>query len=387
MEVDHLLFKRATVFRPLLFGLFVLTIGLAARGTYAQDIIFNTGFNYIGWESNQHEKGSEAYIPISVEGEYRDVRFRVLTGYLYGYHDDRGIDSHRVKDLLDTKVNFSYSFEDVGGFTILTGLDFNVPTGRRELHEKDADILADPDLSPITSWGEGFNVNPTMVILKSWDEILVGFGVGYLRRGSYDYSDDFEDYDPGDIWLVTGEIRYYPDQHWTIRAFSSYNWYGEDTLDGYDYYQPGDMLEAGLGVSFGKAPWHFKMDFSSFFRQKEETRAASGDLTEEDKNSYGNEFQLNTSAKYDLSDTYALLGLVNLLHIDPNDYLRGASLYRGTRQKVEAGLGLQWRFSEKYQVKALGTYFTLHDHETPDHPNNYRTYRGMTFQLGLITRF
>ncbi|MBW2094221.1 MAG: hypothetical protein JRI80_04965 [Deltaproteobacteria bacterium] len=387
MKVCHLFSKRVTVSRPFLFILFAVAIGLGAHSAYAQNMALNTGFNYIWWESNQHEKGTEVSVPLSIEGDYRDVQFRVLTGYLYGYHDARGIDSHRVKDLLDTKLNFSYAFEDVGGFTVLAGLDFNVPTGRSELHEKDTGVLVDPDLVPITSWGEGFNVNPTVVILKSWDEILVGLGGGYLRRGSYDYSNDFEDYDPGDIWRMTGEIRYYPDQYWGIRAFSSYNWYGKDTLHGDDYYQPGDMLEAGLGISFERAPWQFKIDFSSFFRQKEETQAASGDLTEEDKNSYGNEFQVKTSATYDLSDTYALLGVVNFLHIEPNDYQREDSLYRGTRRKIEAGVGLQWKYSEKYQVKALGTYFTLHDHETPDHPDSSRTYRGVTFQAGLITRF
>lgn len=387
MKMGHLFFKRAIVFRPFLIVLFTMAIGLGAQRTYARDMTFNTGFNYIWWESNQHEKGVEAYVPISVEGAFRDMQFRALTGYLYGYHDARGVGSHQVKDLLDTKLNFSYSFEDVAGFTILTGLDFNLPTGRRDLHEKDIGVLTDPDLVPITTWGEGFNVNPTVVVVRSWDKILVGFGGGYLCRGSYDYSNDFRDYDPGDIWLVTGEIRYYPDQYWGIRAFSSYNWYGKDTLHGVDYYQPGDMLETGLGVSFEKAPWQFKMDFSSFFRQKDETRAATGDLTEEDKNSYGNEFQLNTSARYDLSDTYALLGVVNLLHIEPNDYRRGAPLYRGARRKIEVGLGLQWKFNEKYRVKFMGTYFTLHDHETPEHPDGYRTYQGMTFQIGLTTHF
>lgn len=371
----------------LIFVLFLSPWSLRITEAYAGDVSFKTGFDYTWWESTKREKGQQALIPLSLKGTWGNFDLKLLTGYLYCYHDIQGEESHDADDLLDTKVNLSYLREDVLNFDILFGLDFNVPTGRTNLSDEDLTLIMDPDLVPITSWGEGLNINPTVIVTRSWDKVIIGAGGGFLWRDSYDFSKDYQDYDPGDIWRATGEIRYFPNDNWMMRFFTSYTWYGEDEVDGDDFYQAGNMFEVGLGLRFDKAPWRATINFASYFRDKDELQSATGDVTDEDHNSYGDEYVLENVLAYRISKQHEVLGILNLLQIEPNDYNEGDEFYRGRRQKIETGLGWKYRFCENYSIKLLGTFFLLHDHEMPDHQDDNRTYRGVSAQVSLTTHF
>ncbi len=353
----------------------------------AKNVSFSTGFNYYYWESTKREKGQQFYMPVSIEATVKDFTFRVLAGYMYNYYDPQGSASHDADDILDTKVNLSYYLEDVIGIDVLFGLDFNVPTGRTSLSDDDVDALMDPDLVPITSWGEGFDINPTVTLVKSWEKIDVGVSGGFLWRDSYDYSKEFEDYDPGDIWRVTGEFRYYPTDSWMLRFYTSYTWYGEDEVDGDDFYEPGDLLEFGAGLTYEKSPWRFNLGLSSYFREKDRIETPAGNVRKEDHNSYGDEFSVRSSLKYTISDKQSIYGMVNLLRVEPNGYDHEDRFYKGRRQKAEAGLGWQWEFVKDYKLQLVSSFYILHDEETAEHPTSNRTYRGASVRLGLTTRF
>ena len=354
---------------------------------HAGNVVCSTGFNYYYWQSTKREKGQQFYIPVSVEATVKDFTFRVLAGYMYNYYDAQGSDSHDTADVLDTKVNLSYYLENVLGIDVLFGLDFNIPTGRTNLSDDDVDALMDPDLVPITSWGEGFDIDPTLTLIKSWKKIAIGVSGGFLWRDSYDYSREFQDYDPGDIWRVTGEFRYYPKDSWMLRLYSSYTWYGEDEVDGDDFYEPGDLLEVGAGMAYEKAPWKFNLLLSSYFREKDRVETSAGNVRKEDHNSYGDEFSLRSSLKYAVSSKQSVYGLLNLMRVEPNGYSHGDRFYQVRREKAEAGLGWQWEFASDYRLQFTGTFYILHDEETAEHPTSNRTYRGASVRVGLITRF
>ncbi len=367
--------------------MFTLVWGGGIENLYASDVNCSAGFNYYYWESTKREKGQQFYTPISIEATVRDFTFRVLAGYMYNYYDAQGADSHETDDALDTKVNLSYYAENILGINVLLGLDFNVPTGRTNLNDNDIDALMDPDLVPITSWGEGFDINPSVTLVKSWDKVVLGVGGGYLWRDSYDYSKDFEDYDPGDILRVTGEFRYYPSDRWLLRFYTSYTWYEEDEVDGEDFYEPGDLLEFGAGVVYEESPWRFNMDISSYFRKKDRVETSAGDIRKEDHNSYGDEFVLRSGLKYAISDKQSVFGLLNLMRIEPNGYSHQDRFYKGRRQKAELGLGWQWKFANDYRLQLVSSLYILHDEETALHPTSNRTYRGASIRVGLTTHF
>ena len=369
-----------------LLTIFVLA-GMLPVALYAKDITCSAGFNYYYWESTKREKGQQFYTPISIEATLKDFTFRVLAGYMYNYYDAQGRDSHDTDDILDTKVNLSYYAEDIVGIDVLLGLDFNIPTGRTNLSDEDIDALMDPDLVPITTWGEGFDVNPTITFVKSWEKIVVGVSGGFLWRDEYDYSKEFEDYDPGDIWRVTAEFRYYPTDSWLLRLYSAYTWYEEDEVDGDDFYEPGDLLEFGAGIVYERAPWRFSMAFSSYFRDKDRMETAAGNIRNEDHNSYGDEFLLRNSLRYSISEKQSVFGLLNFMRIEPNGYSHEDKFYRGRRQKAEAGLGWQWKFARDYRFQLISSLYLLHDEETADHPDSNRTYRGGSIRIGLTTHF
>ncbi len=147
----------------------VLTISISRPGiTWSQDVIAKTGLSYHWWDSTNHEKGQQFYVPLDVAVKFENYALRILTGYMYSYYDGRGVNSVDLARPLDTKINLSAKGKTIGGIKWLAGLDMNWPTGKTDLSDKDLSLLMDPDLVPVNPLGEGFNLNPIVILAHSW---------------------------------------------------------------------------------------------------------------------------------------------------------------------------------------------------------------------------
>jgi hypothetical protein len=242
----------------------------------------------------------------------------------------------------------------------------------------------------INSFGEGFNVNPMLIIAKQLGNWVLGIGTGYIWRGEYDYSKDIgmKDYDPGDIFNINGDIRYYFTQNTSARLFAGYFWYDEDKVDDRKFYQEGEMYQFGLGVNHNQQKWDTGLTLRGIFRNKGKIRTETGGLSEEDKKGHGDEYTGDLYVRYLLNDRTTLKTALQGLLITDNDYSSNAYRYIGERRKLSLGLGVSRIFSQNIEGSLDLKGFIMHD-DKANFPNfrSSRDYKGFSIIALLTSRF
>jgi len=378
----------------ILMGMFLVICPFISP-TSAQEARFSarTGISFHWWDDNADVKGEQLYVPIDLKASVKQFSFRVLTGYAYSYLDNPGEKSHHLSDLLDTKVNTSFVFELPWQVQTMLGLDLNLPTGRTNLHTKDLELVAslDPDLVPITSIGEGLNINPLIVLLRSFGDTDIVLGASYIFRGQYDYGSSYalQDYDPGDIQRYVVRLQFNQLDPLSLYLATEYTRYGTDELRDQDLYRPAPMWRLAAGLQYVQSTWKVRTDLNYFIRGKDRFREpGTFDLQNEEHNGYGDELNLTGSFHYKLLGDSTLLALgMGFLWIDDNDYPSSDSLFRGERTKLSASIGIDQHIGQVFILSGRLSGFTMHEEQTPAHPLEERSYRGYGISLFLTTRF
>ena len=110
---------------------------------------------------------------------YNDFGFKIVAGGAYTLFSPGDSASSSLGAMLDTKMNLSYEFSKKWPVDILFALDMNLPTGTTNLSRKEERLIMDPDLISVTTFGEGFNVNPSVIFSRQWgDQWVTGVGFG-----------------------------------------------------------------------------------------------------------------------------------------------------------------------------------------------------------------
>jgi len=352
----------------------------------AADISIQSGLNYNYWDSDANDRGSQTYVPITIDGGYRNMSVKVLTAFAHTDGDAPDGQDQSLSSVIDTKVNLSYAVLERLPVDILFGVDVNVPTGKTKLDFTELQLLRNPDLVTITRYGEGFNVNPTVTVAKQQERWAIGFGVGYLWRGEYDFSEDILNYDPGDIFNLTVEAVYAFTDRWQGRLFGEFALYGTDELDVQDYYREGDYLMAGVGADYIEKQWEASFSVKGIFRGKSEFQEEDLALTTEDRNSYGDEYHVDLSWLYRLNSQTAISSNLRYLYLSENDYDSTASLYFGSKQKISLGVALQRQFSADLTGRVGLDGYQLDEDRNWYHTDD-RVYRGFLVDFSITKAF
>ncbi len=369
------------------FAAFIFSSGIGS----AAEIQVQTGFNYDWWDDTKDNKATQFYVPIRINGRHQDFSLSVLTGYADTHLDRPGSESSSLSHLLDTKINTSYEIIGKLPVDILIGLDLNLPTGETNLGQRDLALIMDPDLISINNFGEGFNVNPTLTFAKEWGKWVAGAGFGYIWRGKYDFSSEINitDYDPGDIFNVNGEIRYYFSSNMYSRLFGSYAWYGKDDVRGRDFYQEGPFSLFGLGLYYNQMKkWDAGLTLRGIFRDKSKFQEAPGILATEANNSHGDEWIGDISVRYFIDEKTALKSFLQGRYFTKNDYSSESSRFIGRREKFSLGLGATRILSPNIEAELDLKGFVKHDAEArfPEFRSE-RSFRGFSVAVTLTRRF
>jgi hypothetical protein len=354
----------------------------------AADFEAQTGLNYQAWSSDSDESGDQFYLPVYLRGTMRQLSWQILAGYAYssGDLDDNG--DRSISGLLDTQLNLAYDLPQIAGFDWLVGVDFNLPTGKTDEDPQDLEIMRDPDLSPIVSPGQGFNINPFVNLARRWDSWTFGIGAGYAFQGEYDYSTANRDYDPGDILNVAAETVYDWGSGWQTRLFGQYATFGTDTEGGQDLLERGDILLVGAGAQFQRQVYALGLTVQAILRDKSEYRKASAvGIGTESRNSYGDEWLAEISGQYHLSAKTIGSAALSGLFVEENEFEKSSVFYAGERTKAALTVGFLHELSDKMNLQTQVQGFIMDDDPNWLHPNEDRTYRGWAVSLDLTRRF
>jgi len=407
--------------KRILFAVTLILFFLPAGIGLALEFETQTGFHIDWWKDDINRRGQQFYIPIYIEGRYKDFSLRVLTAETYTKLDPRGSPNRSLTHLLDTKVNLSYEILEKLPVDVLIGLDFNLPTGKSNLKLRDRGLLMDPDIVSITKFGEGFNVNPNLSIAKEWGKLTAGVGLGYVWRGGYDLTTQFlevndefnmrvlryysKDYDPGEIFNLNGEVRYELLSHLQGRLFGQYVWYGKDQLKKKDFYQEGHLFLLGLGFRYNQKKWDMGLTLRSLFRGKSKIKQDLGDvwafpesewpirglhlpIHTEARSSHGNEWVADLSVGYFLDEKTTIKTFFQGLYITKNSYPSNTARFVGRREKGLLGLGISRVLLPYLEGELFVKGFLMHDEERflPEFLSE-RNYRGYSAGFFLTGRF
>lgn len=217
--------------------------------------------NLRGWSGPDGQSGHQLFLPLSaaiaIPSKDLEIDLTLKSGFAAAYYEGYGVDGS-VRTWTDTVVGLNFGVPgalDTPQLRLFLLVDVNLPTGKATLRGDEKLALMDPDLADLVRYGEGLNVNlgagASYVLAPGWVATLAA---GYNLRGSYVPDGDTGlEYDPGDQWTLLGTLDYTQD---ALAATLSVKYTGETmgTLDGFDYFDPGDNLEASLRLGYAIDP-------------------------------------------------------------------------------------------------------------------------------------
>lgn len=357
----------------------IIGLTLYAALSFAAEMQVQTGVQYNYWEDNKDNKASQSYVPIKIGVSYNNFRAGILAGFANTHVEKADGTGESLYDTLDTILNFSYEVLGKLPVDLLFGLDFNLPTGKTDFNQNELILIMDPDLAIITNFGEGYNINPTVSMVKEWGDIVAGGGIGYVWRGKYDFSESIRDYDPGDIANASAEIRYYFLPEWDARLMGYYAHYGKDKVGGEDFAQEGSHYLVGAGLNYDQIEWVTGITARAIFRDKTKLQETTGGLFTEENNSQGNEWIGDLYVIYNVNDRTTLKSTLQGLFIEKNNYPENSSRFIGRREKVSLEAGVARTFIRDLKGEFAVKGFVMHDEET-----NFPEVRDSTNYRGLV---
>lgn len=370
---------------------FAIIISIVSFFTWTTDCFastsyFQTGFHFDWWQNDEDNSGMQFYIPIEAGTEFKDLAFDVSGACVYTQVDPSGERKESLHKFTDTKLNVSYEILNQTTFDMLFGLGFNLPTGYTDLKQEDLALIISPDLISITPFGEGLNVNPTVVISKEWEYLVAGIGFGYTWRGEYDYSFDLQDYDPGDIYSIITEFEYYFSTNWSGKIFGEYLYYEKDKVNGDDFYQEGDVLLTGLGAIYSRYTWNLEVIIQGIFRGKSKFQDGIR-LPAEERKSHGDEWILGLDHRYFLNDDTTVNTGFQFLWLNENQYPSTSPYYIGTRKKISLFLGMEKSLRNNVDASLGARGFYMDDEMNWYHPLEDQIFSGYSLGGNLIIQF
>ncbi len=377
--------KRAIVVSFLLY----LAASAVASRCLAENIFFDTGLSFNWWESNAEERAKQVWIPVSAGAGYKDFYFKIIGGYAYTDFKEPGENKRSLSHILDTKLNLTYSVVDKLPVDLMVGLDFNLPTGKTDLSNRDIVLIMQPELVPIQSFGEGFNVNPTLSFSRQWGEekkLVTGLGLGYAVRGEYDFSTDTQDFDPGDMFSLVPQVSYYFTNEWRGRLFGNYTHYTWDTVEDDHFLQQGQLFLIGVGVDYNKERWGAGLSLTSIMREDSEI-GETNQLIQRGELSQGDEWVLDLTLRYALNDLTTLTSRLRLLLIDENDEEADSPIFMGDREYASLQLGVIRKLTSHLQGEIDLKGFTMDDQQNLFHSDGDRSYHGGAVGIKLTGFF
>ena len=365
----------------------IMLLMLFCSPALALDKQFDTGVSATWFKDDNSNKGIQLSIPLRAGFAYEGFKAQLLNAMVYtSLNPDQG-SSISLSRVLDTKINLSYEILGRPPVDYLMGCGFNLPTGYTDIKaDKLALISLPPDLLPISTFGEGLNINPYLGMSKEWTRLAGGFGMGYQWRGEYDYSEIIQKLNPGDVLTFTAQATYSLSDEFQGRLFSEYARYGKDKVDGSEYYQEGALKLIGLGATYTLPSWQLDADLNGIFRDKGKYFTAASTPMNDEKN-YGDEWQAGLKYKYFLNSTTSVKSHMGFLTIAKNGFKKDSDYYAGGRQKISLGGGMEKDFTKGIKGNFDLNLFTLKDKQNWNHPGEDLSYKGFTLSAGLNKAF
>ena len=250
------------------------TAAQTASATNAEEktwsVSFDTEARLFSWQGTRgypstpftsRGSGSEWYMPLSLSaaGNPSDVlklEFLLRGGYVGARQSTPG-QSGNASTMTDTSFTTTVTYTGWEIAQPFASLAFNLPTGTAALMGQSRFARMDPDLVDIPTFGEGFNVGPTLgANIPLSENLMLTLGAGYTSRGAFNREgptlpapQGTQRAKPGDVATASAALGY-QDGPWTARLSSSYAIEQTTLLDGVAQYRAGPVFNLSLAAGY-----------------------------------------------------------------------------------------------------------------------------------------
>jgi hypothetical protein len=194
------------------------------NATFASEVRYYTWSSSRGYPTlagTNPGHGTEIYTPLALQVVGRptdDVKldFVARGGWVSARQSTAGL-SGDVSTATDTQLNGTVTYYGISGIQPFVSLSSNLPTGQSALFGTAANARMDPDLVEISSFGEGYNVGPTVGFnLPLTQTVILSAAGGYTWRGNYNRENSLSaqtpliqtptQVEPSRIYTATGSL-------------------------------------------------------------------------------------------------------------------------------------------------------------------------------------
>jgi hypothetical protein len=261
--------------------------------------------------------------------------------------------------LTDTVFSGTATYLGLAGFQPFVSLNLNLPTGTSNPGSSDAKAKGDIDLIPRPTFGEGFNIGPSVGFNLPIDENLVAsVSAGYTARGRYDREPDTVAplvkvrVDPGDVATLSATLGW-KGERLSLKGSAAYSVETTTRHNGVPFYRAGDriILQAGAGYAFSEA-WSTRAQVSySHYNQNKVQVAGLPPLVLEAFNSNNDIFRINADLTY-RSGSWTLGPVASYTHRARNGYDPTAFEYVTSRNTASIGLAGGYAATQSIRLSA-----------------------------------
>ena len=333
-----------------------VTMAHAQSSPQSWSLTTSTDLRFFSWQTTRtvpttgavtRESGLQVFSPLGVQltgtpSPDLKIDASVRTGFISSSITQSGI-AQNYSGLTDTTVSGTVSYLGFAGLQPFFSLALNVPTGH-SLIPNGSKSKGDTDLALVPTFGEGFNIGPTIGLVIPVSTTLTGsLSAGYTSRGAYDREGPFgglppsQSLKPGDVYTGTASFGYRGEQL-SLKGSLAYSGELTTRIDGSDYYRSGDRIVAQLAAGYGFDPnWSAKALASfSHFQPNKVLNNGVPPLQTEAFNSNSDVFKLNSDITY-TDGNWSLGPTAGYLIRDHNSYDPTTFSYVTAKQSWTAG--------------------------------------------------
>ena len=352
------------------------------------DFTVNQEVRYFSWSSTPRGfptslapggHGTEVYAPLAYQAVGRvseDIKLELFArgGYVSARQSIGGV-SGQVSTTTDTMLSATATYYGWNGFQPFLSVNVNAPTGKTALFGLSARARMDSDLVDLPTFGEGWNVGPTLgVIVPLTDSLFLSFGAGYTNRGPYD-REAFPDpvtgaqgvirLDPSDVFTGNASIDYQVGAL-SLRGAASYSVESNTLIDGALFYKSGNRyFLSGTAAYAWNDSWTSSVSatFSHSDRNQVAVFGLPG-LVVETFNSNNNVVRVAADSTYK-NGALAVGPTVSYLQRDHNAYDPVANQFVAAKTRWGAGGVLFYTVNKQATLSVRAERIWIHEDDNP----------------------
>lgn len=312
---------------------------------------FKTGFSYQTWSAGD-ETVTESVIPLNlVLPLSQDLTVTAGSNTVFA-----GLTSadESLNGLTDTRITGFYTAMDK---QLLLTAGITLPTGKTRLEGDQSSVASAIAVYPlgfrVPSFGQGMSFSLSGVYAFKTGNFILGTGLGLIYKGGFKPFKSYDvEYKPGMEFSLNfgGETKFGGRKGMRFTFDLTYTLYGADKYGGEEFFKSGNKFIANLRGLFKAG----NTDFMIFLRERTKGRNEKGigSLTQEEKNSNGNQLEFGGMSLTPFSSSFKFKGLLELKLHSKNEYESNGAFIFGL------GAGFVTDLSKSISLDVLAKYST-----------------------------